>query len=763
MNDRVLVLDGHTTQALACVRSLARAGCTILVASDRRRPLGAWSRYCRAVFRLSGESLDAFAELRAWARERGATVVLPLTERSCVLCDLARDEWQGLGITVACAPGHMLRLAFDKARTVEIAERCGVRTPRSIVPGSPAEATAAAASVGFPCVVKPRFSNAWDGSRFLPDRGTRYAASPDALDAAIEATKQGNCWPLIQSFEDGTGKGVFALCDRGRIVAWFAHERLRDVRPSGSGSSLRRSIALEAHLREPAERLLRAMEWHGPAMVEFRDDGVRPPCLMEVNGRFWGSLQLAIAAGVDFPALWLALLRGEEPSPAPSYVEGATVRWWWGDVKRILHIISGPPPDYPRDYPRIGQGLREVLGAQPRGTRSETWDRSDPWPAVGEWVQGIGELLASRASVGERERSLPPGQPLVVRPSSGAMPRVTIILPCRNEERYIGSCLASILACDYPQDRLEVLVVDGMSTDRTRERVAACVAEHPRVRLLDNPRQTAPAALNAGLRAATGDIIMRMDAHVVYPASYVRQLVAGLEETGADNVGGVIKTLPADETPVARAIAIGLSHRLGVGNSYFRVGAATRRVVNSLAFGCYRREVFDRIGLFDEELIRNQDDEFNFRLIKHGGRIVLLPEVVARYYARASLRQVARMFYQYGYFKPLVASKVGRVMTVRQLVPALFIVGLAGSALLGLWLRPAAVLFAGIAGSYAAIDIGCSAAAVRAHGARCGAALAVVFPILHFSYGAGFLVRSFEQLIHVRRPSPDAATIPLSR
>jgi hypothetical protein len=185
--------------------------------------------------------------------------------------------------------------------------------------------------------------------------------------------------------------------------------------------------------------------------------------------------------------------------------------------------------------------------------------------------------------------------------------------------------------------------------------------------------------------------------------------------------------------------------------------------VDTVPFGCYRREVFERIGTFDEELIRNQDDEFNFRLVKRGGRIVLLPEVVSRYYARASLRHVARMFYQYGYFKPLVAAKVGRVMTVRQLVPATFLLSLAGTAALGLWLWPFAVLFAALAGSYAAAVLACAAAAAWRHGPRTGVALAAVFPLLHFGYGAGFLVRLAEQGLHVRRPQPDAAAIPLSR
>jgi predicted ATP-grasp superfamily ATP-dependent carboligase len=391
-----LVLDGQTNQALACVRSLGRAGYDVLVAATRRRPLAAWSRFSLDRFRLQGETVAAFAELRRWARARDVDVVLPLTERACILCNLEREHWEGAGITVGSAPDELLRLAFDKATTVEIARRSGVPVPPTRAPGSLAEARAAAQEVGFPCVVKSRYSNAWDGSRFLADPGTTYVREPGELDAAIQQHRQGDHWPLIQGFVPGQGKGMFALFDGGRAVAWFAHERLRDVRPSGSGSSLRRSAPLDPRLLGPAERLLSAMTWHGPAMVEFRDDGVHDPVLMEVNGRFWGSLQLTVSAGADFPQWWVAILRGRTVDRRAGYATGLTVRWLWGDVKRFLYILAGAPAGYPGRYPTIAQGLRELFGRQPPGTRSETWQPDDRWPALGEWVQGIAELLQSR-------------------------------------------------------------------------------------------------------------------------------------------------------------------------------------------------------------------------------------------------------------------------------------------------------------------------------------------------------------------------------
>ena len=334
----------------------------------------------------------------------------------------------------------------------------------------------------------------------------------------------------------------------------------------------------------------------------------------------------------------------------------------------------------------------------------------------------------------------------MVSRASITRPFVSIAIPCRNEAPYIGDCLASVLAGDYPRDRLELLVADGRSDDGTREILFRYAAEHPCITVLDNPQLSTPAALNLAIRSASGSVVIRMDAHVLYPPDYVRRLVEALEETGADNVGGVLDTVPADDTPTARAIALGLSHPFGVGNSHFRIGTRERREVDTVPFGCYRRETFDRIGLFDEELIRNQDDEFNFRLIARGGRVLLLPDVTCRYFARRSLGQVARMYYQYGYFKPLVARKVGRVMTARQLAPSILITTLLGSAAFSMWVPGAAAAFTSITTIYTVFVLACSAAAAGAD-PRCGLALVAVFPTLHFSYGFGFLRGIYDHLI----------------
>ena len=346
--------------------------------------------------------------------------------------------------------------------------------------------------------------------------------------------------------------------------------------------------------------------------------------------------------------------------------------------------------------------------------------------------------------------------------NANGRPRVSIVMPCRNEAAYIGACLDSVLATDYPLDRVEVLVADGRSDDGTREIVERCAARNPCVRLLDNPARITPAALNAAIRVATGDVIIRMDAHGVYPRDYVPRLVSALEETGADNVGGVVVTLPADTSPTARAIALAFSHPLGVGNAYFRIGVAGPRWVDTVPYGCFRRELFDRVGMFDEEMVRNQDDEFNLRVIGFGGRILLVPDVVSCYYARRSLGAVGRMFYQYAYFKPLVVRKAERI-TTRQLVPPLFVSSLIATAVLGIWVPEAWEVLAGIAGAYVALVLTGAALAVRKHGFRCAVMLAAVFSVMHVSYGVGYLRGILDHWLPFRRRARRTTPMPLTR
>ncbi len=323
---------------------------------------------------------------------------------------------------------------------------------------------------------------------------------------------------------------------------------------------------------------------------------------------------------------------------------------------------------------------------------------------------------------------------------------LSVICPIYNEESRIEACILSILAQDYPKEDMEVLFVDGQSSDRTREIIAKYMQDYAFIRLLDNPKRIAPSALNIGIRASSGDIIMRLDAHAKYPDNYFSLLVNKLKQTGADNVGGVCRTLPAKDTAICRAIAHAMSSPFGMGNSHFRIGANHEMWVDTVPFGCFRRELFDKVGLFDEELVRNQDDEFNGRIVKNGGKILLLPQVVIDYFARDTISKTAKMFYQYGLFKPLVNKKLHKPTTLRQFFPPLFLAGLVAGGLLSLFSQTLMWIYVSVIVLY----ILCCFVFGR-NGERVWPDILwmpIIFATIHLSYGCGYWQGLWNLLVH---------------
>jgi len=324
--------------------------------------------------------------------------------------------------------------------------------------------------------------------------------------------------------------------------------------------------------------------------------------------------------------------------------------------------------------------------------------------------------------------------------TADTLPRVSVVIPARNEEKFIAACLQSVLDGRYPHDRLEILVIDGESTDQTPAIVKSFCARYPFVRLLENPARVVPHAMNIGIRAATGEIIVRVDAHARYGADYVLQLVTWMQRLRADNVGGVWITHPGAGTAEAMAVAIVLSHRFGVGSADYRLsGSEAPREVDTVPFGCYRREMFEKIGLYDERFIRNQDDELNARLKRSGGRIFLIPEIRIDYVARESLRKLARMLYQYGYFKPLIAVKLGRPATLRQLAPPLFAASVLGLPF-AFWMSPLAGAVCALPLlAHTALNLVISGSRAARDGWRLFPWLVAGFLAAHLAYGCGYL------------------------
>lgn len=315
---------------------------------------------------------------------------------------------------------------------------------------------------------------------------------------------------------------------------------------------------------------------------------------------------------------------------------------------------------------------------------------------------------------------------------------LSVICPIYNEEKYIAGCIESILRQDYPKDDLEVIFADGMSSDRTREIATEYAAKYPFIKLIDNPQRIVPTGLNAAIAASKGDTVIRLDAHAEYPTNYFSELTRQLEELNADNVGGVCITVPVNDSAKAKAIAAVLGSRFGMGNSDFRVGASKVKQVDTVPFGCWPREIFNRLGMFDEELTRNQDDEFNGRITKSGGKIFLLPHVQIKYYARDKINKVGRMFFQYGLFKPLVNRKLGSPATLRQFVPPALVLWLFIGALISILWHPFVWVYLGVTVLYLLLALFFSIKSSQSP--KQILLQTTTYAVVHLSYGFGYIV-----------------------
>lgn len=319
---------------------------------------------------------------------------------------------------------------------------------------------------------------------------------------------------------------------------------------------------------------------------------------------------------------------------------------------------------------------------------------------------------------------------------SRALPFITVVMPIRDEAAFIARSLGAVLAQDYPPDRMEVIVADGMSTDCTRAIVEAFQEEHSNILLIDNPKRIVPTALNIGIRAAQGDIIVRVDGHTTIAPDYVLQCVEALKRTGVDNVGGRI----CAQAPgyFGKAVALATSSPFGVGKARTHY-SNDEKWVDTVYMGAYNREVFHRIGLFDEEMIRDQDDEFNYRLLAHGRRILLCPKIHSRYINRSSPQKLWRQYFEYGFWKVRVLQKHFRQMRPRQFVPPLFVAALFGSLLLSFFFPIGRVLLSLVGGSYLLANLAVSIWTARKNGWRYVLPLPLVYATLHLSWGMGFL------------------------
>ena len=326
--------------------------------------------------------------------------------------------------------------------------------------------------------------------------------------------------------------------------------------------------------------------------------------------------------------------------------------------------------------------------------------------------------------------------------ADAVLPMVSVIAPCRNEAAFIEKAVTTILENDYPSQLLELLVVDGMSTDGTRKIVQEMAKRDSRIKLLDNRRKIVPSAMNIGIRASRGEYIVRVDCHSTFAPDYISKCVGVSQRTGADNVGGYIETLPGADTAAANAIAEATSSKFGVGNSMFRLSGPEQEV-DTVPFGTYRRGVFDRIGLYDERLVRNQDIELNSRIRKAGGRVVISPEIKLGYYNRATYRGLWQQSFNNGLWNPYTIWLVGGGLSVRHFVPLFFVLGLIGLATAAFFWWPATLVLAGYILLYVSVALFFSVgeSRIKNQSSRIASAFSILwsFVVLHTAYGLGSL------------------------
>ena len=321
------------------------------------------------------------------------------------------------------------------------------------------------------------------------------------------------------------------------------------------------------------------------------------------------------------------------------------------------------------------------------------------------------------------------------------IPRITAVIPCRNEAKHIGTCLESIVQCTYPKDFLEVIVVDGMSTDDSKAISLRYAAAHPYIRVIDNPKKILAAAWNLGIEQGRGDVIVAMNGHASIEPEHLSECVRYLKESGADCVGPVIVTHPQDTTAIGRAIAAAMSSRFGVGDSKFRTGVEEPSWVDTVHFGAYRREVFERVGRHNEELIRSQDIDLHKRLLKAGGKILLVPSLNVHYYTRSDPRQFAKFGFINGFWVTYPYRFGASIAGIRHMVPLVFILALIATTLLLPILPVAEYVLMGILGSYCLLAVFYAlGTAVERRDPSYAFLMPLVFLTYHVTYGIGSLV-----------------------
>ena len=385
---KILVLDGNQNQAVACVRSLAPKGHRVFVGNTSGWSKAGWSRWCAGTFvypspRNGNRMIASLSEL---ADQEPGTLILPMSDATTLTISANRDRFVQVRAKLVMPAHDDVLHAADKSYTTQLAQSLGIATPVSIVLSSAAEARSHASSLPYPVVLKPRSSEEQEGSGASQSTGRPlYARTAAEFESRFNELTRRTSSVLVQEFIPGGGTGYFALMRNAELRMEFAHRRIRDVHPTGSGSAVRESIRPDPKLREASLAILKALNWHGVAMVEFRQRPNGEFVFLEVNGRFWNSLPLACYAEADFPAAVADLAERGECAPVRDYKVGVRCRWLSGDFRHLLSVWRGAPKGYPEPFPGRWSTLIKVL-TPVAGTYHDNFQLSDPLPELGDWL-----------------------------------------------------------------------------------------------------------------------------------------------------------------------------------------------------------------------------------------------------------------------------------------------------------------------------------------------------------------------------------------
>lgn len=323
--------------------------------------------------------------------------------------------------------------------------------------------------------------------------------------------------------------------------------------------------------------------------------------------------------------------------------------------------------------------------------------------------------------------------------------KAAVIIPCRNEAKTIRLLLEALSQQSFPQDEMEVIIADGMSRDDTRQVIQDYQVAHPEMhlRVVDNPKQIIPAALNTAILASQAEVIIRMDAHAIPRPDYVERCVNALEAGVAENVGGVWDIQPQTDTWMARSIAAAAAHPLAVGDAHYRF-TSKAAYVDTVPFGAVKRELIGKVGLYDETLLTNEDYEFNTRIRQAGGRIWLDPQIRSVYFARKNLKELAQQYWRYGYWKAQMLRRYPETLRLRQALPPLFVLSLVLLPLLGLLFKPFLYVFYAEVGVYLLVLLAVGIQlAIKQKDLLLVPGVLLAIATMHLSWGASFIASIF--------------------